>query len=258
MRVSSEIIETTQSLAENLITQYIELEHGYGTTIHTARYAREHVVPRLVSFDTETYLSNWCKEQSITDALVGGFFLRSKNMPLGDFWQNGQQVLSEPFSEPWGKLRGSIHIDAHTLTIDHRHLLPKAPSGDLLQAGPMLVRDGEISASVLTDFEGFSRGSHQFDSDITIERHPRAAIGISKDHIWSVVCDGRTAQDSGMFLHEMAAYMRSLGCTHALNLDGGGSASLISNSELINRPRGIDHSLLIGRPIYSAIVFEQR
>ena len=48
------------------------------------------------------------------------------------------------------------------------------PRGDLLQAGPLLVRDG---ASVVTggDDEGFTAGAHQFDSDISDGRHPRCA-----------------------------------------------------------------------------------
>jgi exopolysaccharide biosynthesis protein len=48
-----------------------------------------------------------------------------------------------------------------------------------------------------------------------------------------------------------------LGATDAINLDGGGSASLVHRGRLRNRPReehGAD--LLSGRPIVTAIAFE--
>ena len=47
--------------------------------------------------------------------------------------------------------------------------------------------------------------------------------------------------------------------TDALNLDGGGSVSLVHDGRLRNRPReehGID--LLDGRPIVTAVTFEAR
>jgi exopolysaccharide biosynthesis protein len=50
-----------------------------------------------------------------------------------------------------------------------------------------------------------------------------------------------------------------MGARAALNLDGGGSASLVCDGELVNRPReqhGID--LLEGRQIATALVFEPR
>jgi exopolysaccharide biosynthesis protein len=60
-----------------------------------------------------------------------------------------------------------------------------------------------------------------------------------------------------MTLPELADTLIALGATEALNLDGGGSASLVYAGRLRNRPReehGVD--LLDGRPILSAIVLE--
>jgi exopolysaccharide biosynthesis protein len=62
-----------------------------------------------------------------------------------------------------------------------------------------------------------------------------------------------------MTLGELAAVLIELGATEAINLDGGGSSSLVHNGRLRNRPReehGVD--LLGGRPIVTAIVFEIR
>jgi exopolysaccharide biosynthesis protein len=62
-----------------------------------------------------------------------------------------------------------------------------------------------------------------------------------------------------MTLGERADALISLGASEALNLDGGGSASLVHDGLLRNRPReqhGVD--LLDGRPVVTAIVFETR
>jgi exopolysaccharide biosynthesis protein len=62
-----------------------------------------------------------------------------------------------------------------------------------------------------------------------------------------------------MTLVELAEALLALGATDALNLDGGGSASLVHDGRLRNRPReqhGID--LLEGRPVVTAIVFDPR
>ena len=53
-------------------------------------------------------------------------------------------------------------------------------------------------------------------------RHPRTAVGMNADSIFWVVVDGRQPELSvGVSLPELAALMMDLGCTDALNLDGG-------------------------------------
>ncbi|WP_068400747.1 phosphodiester glycosidase family protein [Kribbia dieselivorans] len=60
--------------------------------------------------------------------------------------------------------------------------------------------------------------------------HPRTAIGFSKDRtkMFLVTVDGRTAQSRGMSLEELGDYLVELGADSAMNLDGGGSSTLIA------------------------------
>ena len=132
--------------------------------------------------------------------------------------------------------------------------LPDRPDGDLLQAGPLLVRDG-ASAITSEDDEGFTAGADQFDSDISDGRHPRSALALANGSLLAVACDGRHEDDAGLTLGELAAALVDLGARSALNLDGGGSTSLVCHGKLVNRPReehGID--LAGGRPISTALV----
>jgi exopolysaccharide biosynthesis protein len=106
------------------------------------------------------------------------------------------------------------------------------------------------------DPEGFSSGAHQFDSDITVGRYPRAALALTDDEVLAVACEGRAPTEAGMTLSELAAALIGLGAHSAINLDGGGSASLVAHGRLLNRPRE-EHGLDIvgGRPISTALLF---
>ncbi|MEV0459744.1 phosphodiester glycosidase family protein [Catellatospora methionotrophica] len=61
-------------------------------------------------------------------------------------------------------------------------------------------------------------------------KNPRTAVGFSADGLkmWLVVVDGRSAASVGMTYVELAAYMKSLGADDAINLDGGGSSTLVA------------------------------
>jgi exopolysaccharide biosynthesis protein len=132
--------------------------------------------------------------------------------------------------------------------------------GDLVQAGPLLVADGAVAFDPEADHEGFSAGAEQFDSDITAERHPRAALGLSSDALVAVACDGRRSRvDAGLSMLELAAVMVDLGAERAINLDGGGSTTLVHRGHLLNRPYSSqDQPAPQTRRVVTALAFEPR
>jgi exopolysaccharide biosynthesis protein len=86
--------------------------------------------------------------------------------------------------------------------------------------GPTLVRDGKAM-----QWNGLQA------------RHPRSAVGFNRDTVFLVEIDGRQGNISlGMSFPELAAYMQKLGCENAMNLDGGGSATLWVFGNVINSP----------------------
>lgn len=85
---------------------------------------------------------------------------------------------------------------------------------------PVLLRDSAIVAAVDTV------GGAAFAT----ARHPRTAVGVARDgrRLILVVVDGRqTPHSDGMSLRELAGAMRALGARDAINLDGGGSTTLL-------------------------------
>lgn len=100
---------------------------------------------------------------------------------------------------------------------------------NLLAFGPSLVEDGEIVVNNNTEV-GQAMSSN-----------PRSAIGMIEEedgslHYLIVVSDGRTAESEGLTLYQLAQVLQSYGATTAYNLDGGGSATLYFNGQVINKP----------------------
>ena len=69
-------------------------------------------------------------------------------------------------------------------------------------------------------------------------RHPRTVIGLdTRGAIWLAAIDGRRPDYSvGMSFTELEALCDRLHLTHALNLDGGGSTTMVVRDAIVNRP----------------------
>jgi hypothetical protein len=63
-----------------------------------------------------------------------------------------------------------------------------------------------------------------------LEMHPRTAVGIDREtgRILMLVVDGRQSFSRGCTMVELATLMTSLGADDALNLDGGGSSTMLA------------------------------
>lgn len=84
-------------------------------------------------------------------------------------------------------------------------------------------------------------------NDNAMNFHPRTFVGVSKDNlkVWLFVLDGRQPEYSnGMRLEDMILLCQGAGCYQALNLDGGGSSTMVKRCEdggkvtfeLMNKP----------------------
>jgi hypothetical protein len=232
------------------------LAGGVRTTVHVACYDAELTEIQVAVMRGQERLEPWCRRHGVGEALIGGFFHKPDSLPLGELRTHGVAREHVPFDAPWHTIRACVHVQGGRPRIARRDAIEPEPRGDLLQAGPLLVADGAIAYDPEADEEGFRAAAHQFDPDPTEGRHPRAALGLAGDRFYAVVCDGRARHDAGLTLVELAKLMVALGCRDALNLDGGGSATLISGGRLQNLPRGdFETPELGGRPISTALAF---
>ena len=114
-------------------------------------------------------------------------------------------------------------------------------------AGPMLVRDGKNVAE-----ESYWREVLDHGGVSGLSRQPRTAIGATADgKLVVLVCDGRNKRGSkGFTLPELADKLISLGCTEAVNLDGGGSSTFVGREgKVLNMPSDTEGTDLAGAAI---------
>ena len=110
---------------------------------------------------------------------------------------------------------------------------------EAISGGPRILRNGAVSIEVENE-----RLSRSFAD----KRHPRTAIGYSQDAqvLFLIVVDGRQPGYSvGMSLQELAEFMRTrlaefsrakLNAYQGLNLDGGGSTTMVVSEQVVNKP----------------------
>ncbi len=107
---------------------------------------------------------------------------------------------------------------------------------------PVLLRDGAVPAELATEpREAFGR-----------QRHPRTAVGFAGGGrtFWLVTVDGRQAPYSdGMTLAELVGLMQRLGADEALNLDGGGSTTMVVEGRIVNRPSDPEGERRVGNAL---------
>jgi len=96
--------------------------------------------------------------------------------------------------------------------------------------GPRLIHEGKIE---ITYEEELFPGSG-FPSDAN---YSRAAIGATANKHLILFATGQKSdgESVGLTLEQLASEMKTLGCVEAMNLDGGGSQSLVVKGRAINR-----------------------
>lgn len=106
----------------------------------------------------------------------------------------------------------------------------------VVNGGPELVREGRPHATPRAD--GMVRpGDPGFYYAWAAKRNPRTIAGVD-DHgrILLVTVDGRAVESLGLSIAESAAVADALGMRDAVNLDGGGSTTMVVDGQVVNQP----------------------
>ncbi|MBQ6417321.1 MAG: phosphodiester glycosidase family protein [Synergistaceae bacterium] len=174
-------------------------------------------------------LSSIYGQNNVQAAINAGFFGTLKGgkcYPIGALRVNGRN-----FSLPYD-MRGCLAWND-----DDEAMFAVAEStedggywpemSNIIQAGPMLIYDGETS-----------RFEENFSSSLISPRHPRSAVGLNAEGSWVfMVVDGRNGMhSSGATISELTEIMRGQGMIYALNLDGGGSTEIMIDGKIWNIP----------------------
>ena len=114
--------------------------------------------------------------------------------------------------------------------------------------GPVLVKDGEIQ---VTNNEELKFGGKAIN-----DKHPRTAMGYTKDgKLIFMVIAGRTPNKyEGATLTQEAQMLKDIGCIEALNLDGGGSSSLLINGKQTIIPSDKEGGKAVERAVPAVVI----
>ncbi len=114
--------------------------------------------------------------------------------------------------------------------------LATPPGTTVTNGGPLLLRGGHEEITQRRD--GFVHpGDPSFAYGWFVKRNPRTFAGVdSRGRTVLVTVDGRSTDDLGLSAPEMADVARSLGLVDAINLDGGGSTTMVVDGQVISHP----------------------
>lgn len=124
-----------------------------------------------------------------------------------------------------------------SLSPDVAARLPKVEPGEFLKISTATIPDLAGVQTAIGGGPALVRGGQVTKLTAPFPRHPRTALGWNKDFLYLLEVDGRQSNLSiGMTFPELAAYFVKLGCTEAINLDGGGSATFWLHGQIVNSP----------------------
>lgn len=170
-------------------------------------------------------------------------------------WYEGQPVDIEGLAASRGEIRSPLQSGFPSVWVDQqgRVFLGGDPSDRSIAEGAAgfryIVKDGVVTASP---------GGGPI--------HPRTSIGLNREGsvLWLAVVDGRQeGYSEGMNLHELGCLMRDLGCSNALNMDGGGSSiiGLVGKNgklQIMNSPSDRRQGLVKIRPLPMVFIIKKK
>jgi len=198
----------------------------------------------VAASDSTLVTSTYAAQEKVIAAVNGTFFNMKEGYNVHYVRVNDSTISVTDEKEFSIRATGVFTAEGETADITswgpEREDAGAVAAEDAIVSGPLLIDD---SIDIPLDSINFNTN-----------RHPRTMVGITaKGHLLFVVVDGRQpGYADGMSLFELRALARSLGCTDALNLDGGGSTTLYitgyGTNGVVNKPSG-----KVERPVPSIV-----
>jgi exopolysaccharide biosynthesis protein len=222
---------TENGYADETIQVMVESREIDGMTVHIANVKisdpsqlRTAIAGKKVSSDKTAAVAAMAKANNTVIAMNGDYYGQLPEKKLFEF-RMGQKIRSKT-----NKIKDTLIIDKDGdfhLFVKSKGLadFAKQNKDEIVNAfmfGPALVIDGEIQ---------------KIDSEYAyapVYKNPRSAIGQTGKLSYVMVLVEGPEDNSGATQQEMAQIMYDLGCVQAYNLDGGQSATVFMDGQVIN------------------------
>ncbi len=155
--------------------------------------------------------------------------------PVGELVVKGKVITENLKEKNWGSMRinsqGEISITETLNAPLNSSSLPEYAIGAapvLIQNGKAITLDDIPPARVMQENQVVSPGIDYPHHSRGM--HARAAVCLTKEkNVLLAIVEGRQkATDKGLKIVDFSLFLKELGCSDALNLDGGGSADLVT------------------------------
>jgi exopolysaccharide biosynthesis protein len=225
-------------------------DNGSNAFLVVADYGKHHLLARPVVNKAKTRTSDAARDSKALAAVNGAFFNLSNGESTSYVTINGKlecdPALNKALTEnkklkPFlpqifnrSELRftkdakGDLHVSIAT------HNQPLEPGETLihsLQAGPQLLPEMTDAKEAFVRIEPDGK----VDSIGVYKTAARTAFGFTSDQKQiMILCISSKRQDefsSGVTLAEVASMLKTLGCTEAINFDGGTSTTMVIRTE---------------------------
>lgn len=230
-----------------------DIEHGVNEPLYAATLAVDmQTVPCriataiMVGANKAPLATIAAENYGVIGGINGGYFAGAK--PIGVLRRQGYTDSAKFWPNRsafgWNESGEYIFIDGkYTADIAANKKYDKYT--EVLQAGPLLVKDGALSPN-----------TEKIHPNVMDHRHPRTFVATDGNRVYWGVVDGRDKMHSvGMTIQELRHFCAGLGMKQALNLDGGGSSSLWWRGMTFSLPSNAHDD---ERPIpYAILMFEE-
>jgi len=140
-----------------------------------------------------------------------------------------------------------VRLDLNLSPVEPDQAASLKQATSIIGGGPQLIRGGRIE---------ITNAAEKILLSFVSDGHPRTAIAkLKSGQILLVTVDGRQPGESiGMSLTMLADLLIEFGAVEAINLDGGGSTTMVIRNKLVNKPSDATGE----RPVSDAILLYPR
>jgi exopolysaccharide biosynthesis protein len=243
----------TKQITENIVLKQAQIELFDSKQSISILEIKPASSTQLAIYDAGNELditSRLCKQADAVAGVNASYFDLENGKGSVDFVRVNGTVLHER-TQRLPRSNAAMTIDKSRVQFLERDPTDakwenKIDCDNVIVSGPLIMKNGEVA----------NLSKDAFNED----RHPRTFIAAKADgSILLIVVDGRNVNAAGMSIYELYVLAKSLGCTDAMNFDGGGSSTMYVRGEddngVVNYPSDnqlFDHQgeRLVGNVIY--------
>jgi len=169
----------------------------------------------------------------------------------GEIPADGFVISASGSAREWAlkNLRGnaSVRLELNLSPVEVEQADQWKQATSIIGGGPQLIKNGHVE---------ITNAAEKILPSFVTDGHPRTAIAkLKSGQILLVTVDGRQPGESiGMSLTMLADLLLEFGAVEAINLDGGGSTTMVIRNKLVNKPSDATGE----RPVSDAILIYAR